>query len=116
MIKEITSVNNAYIKEILALKDKQTRIQNNQFIVEGYHLVEEALKHNLLKIVLCTEVEYLNRLENVEKYKVSDAVIKKIASTKNPQNVIGIVESITNTDLSTIISKDYLRIVILIQS
>ena len=113
MIKEITSVNNTYIKEVLSLKDKQERTKKNLFIVEGYHLVEEALKHNLLKVVLCTDENYLNNLGNIEKYKVSDAVIKKIASTKNPQNIIGIVESVTANDLSTIIKKEYLRVVIL---
>lgn len=113
MIKEITSVNNTYIKEVLSLKDKQERTKKNLFIVEGYHLVEEALKHNSLKVVLCTDENYLNNLGNVEKYKVSDAVIKKIASTKNPQNIIGIVESVTANDLSTIIKKEYLRVVIL---
>ena len=113
MIKEITSVNNSYIKEVLSLKDKQTRTLNNLFIVEGYHLVEEALKHNVLKAVLCTDINYLNDFNLEEKYLVNDVIIKKIASTKNPQNIIGIVNSITNNDLMSIITKDNLRVIIL---
>ena len=113
MIKEITSVNNSYIKEILTLKEKQVRIQKQLFIVEGYHLVEEALKHKVLKAVLCSDINYLNQIAAEEKYLVTDVVIKKISSTKNPQNVIGIVKSITNADLNHIIEKEKLRLIIL---
>ena len=68
MIKEITSVNNTYIKELLSLRDKQVRNNNNLFIVEGYHLVEEALKHHVLKVALCTDKEVLEQLNVDEKY------------------------------------------------
>lgn len=113
MIKEITSVNNSYIKWLLSLKDKQARNEYNLFIVEGYHLVEEALKHNTLKVVLCTEKEVLDKINVDEKYLVNEQIIKKISSTKSPQNIIGVVNSITNQDLESIISKDNLRILIL---
>ena len=113
MIKEITSVNNSYIKWLITLKDKQVRNEYNLFIVEGYHLVEEALKHNTLKAVLCTEKEVLDKINVDEKYLVNEQIIKKISSTKSPQNIIGVVNSITNQDLESILSKDNLRILIL---
>ena len=48
-----------------------------------------------------------------EKYLVSEQVIKKLSSTKTPQNIIGVVKSITNQDLESIISKDDVRLIIL---
>lgn len=113
MIKEITSVNNQYIKELLSLRDKQVRNNTNLFIVEGYHLVEEALKHHVLKVALCTDKEVLEKLNVDEKYLVSEQVIKKLSSTKTPQNIVGVVNSITNQDLESIISNNKLRLVIL---
>lgn len=113
MIKEITSVNNSYVKWLLTLKDKQVRNECNLFIVEGYHLVEEALKHRVLKSVLCTDKEILEKIDVKDKYLVSEQVIKKVSSTKSPQNIIGVVNSITNQDLEVIISKKELRILIL---
>lgn len=113
MIKEITSVNNLFVKELLLLRDKQIRKEKKLFIVEGYHLVEEALKHQVLQTVLCTDKEYLDKVNVLNKYLVTDTVIKKIALTKNPQNIIGIVQNITDNDLETILLKEDLRIIIL---
>ncbi len=113
MMKEITSVNNSFIKWLLTLRDKQVRNEHNLFIVEGYHLVEESLKHNVLKTVLCTEKEVLDKIDVEEKYLVNEQIIKKLSSTKSPQNIIGVVSSIINQDLEAIISKKELRILIL---
>lgn len=113
MIKEITSVNNPYIKELLTLRDKQVRSETNLFIIEGYHLVEEALKHNVLKVVLCTDKEVLTNINISNKYLVSEQIIKKLSSTKSPQNIIGVVNSITNKDLLSIITKENVKLIIL---
>ncbi len=113
MIKEITSVNNSYVKELLSLKEKTIRNELKLFLVEGYHLVEEALKHQSLKAVLCSDVNVLNNFDINEKYLVSDAVIKKLSTTKNPQNIIGVVNSITNKNLDIILSKDDVKLIIL---
>ena len=45
----ITSVNNDRIKELVKLKEKKYRDNNNLFFVEGYDIVFEAYKNNLLK-------------------------------------------------------------------
>lgn len=113
MIKEITSINNSYIKNLLALKTKQGRYNTNLFLVEGYHLVEESLKHQALSAVLCTDKKVLEKLDVDEKYLVSEQVIKKLSSTKTPQNIIGVVNSITNQEIESIVSKKELRLIIL---
>lgn len=113
MMKEITSVNNSFIKWLLTLRDKQVRSEHNLFIVEGYHLVEEALKHQVLSAVLCTDKEVLGKINAQEKYLVSEQVIKKLSSTKTPQNIIGVVNLINKQELESIIKKSELRLLIL---
>ena len=52
MIKEITSANNPYIKDLYKLKEKKYRNLNKRFIIEGFHLVKEAYLKGVLKEVL----------------------------------------------------------------
>ena len=113
MVKQITSVNNSYIKELLTLKDKKDRILKKSFIVEGYHLVEEALKHRLLDSVLSTDKEVLECIDVVNKYLVSDAVIKKLSTTKTPQNIIGVVKNNINSSFDALLAKSDLKVIIL---
>lgn len=113
MIKEITSVNNSFIKELVLLKDKQVRKDKNLFIVEGYHLVEEAFKHQLLDSVLSTEKSVLDSIDITNKYLVSDAVIKKLSTTKTPQNIIGVVKNCINSSFDNLLLKNDLKVIIL---
>ncbi len=88
-MKEITSINNPLIKELVLLKNKKQRIVEKKFIVEGYHLVEEAYKRGLLIQVLTTndQINY----SDIEIIKTTDLVIKKLSSTIEPQGIVGIV-------------------------
>lgn len=45
----ITSVNNDRVKQLVRLKEKKYRDNNNLFFIEGYDIVVEAYKNNLLK-------------------------------------------------------------------
>jgi TrmH family RNA methyltransferase len=87
-MKKITSVNNEYIKFLSKLKDKKTRNQEQKFIVEGFHLVEEAYKANILLEVLTLD-ENIN-YKNIETTLVNKSIIEKLSTTKNPQEIIGI--------------------------
>lgn len=88
-MKNITSVNNPYIKELGLLKNKKNRILENKYIVEGYHLVEEAYKSCQLLQVLTTDEKSKFKVDTI---LVTDAIIQKLSSTKEPQGIIGIVE------------------------
>jgi TrmH family RNA methyltransferase len=57
MKKRITSVENAKIKAWSKLKIKKYRDEYEQFIVEGFHLVNEAKKHNLIIEIISTKEE-----------------------------------------------------------
>ena len=47
-----TSTNNDFIKKIKKLNEKKYRDIYNEFLVEGEHLVLEALKSNLIKHII----------------------------------------------------------------
>lgn len=88
-MKNISSVNNQYIKDLSLLKNKKNRIQENKYIIEGYHLVEEAYKAGVLKEILTTDE---NITFDIPTILVTDAIISKLSSTKEPQGIIGIAE------------------------
>ena len=50
-----TSIENEHIKEIKKLNNKKYRDLNGKFIIEGKHLVEEAIKNNLVEEILLLE-------------------------------------------------------------
>ena len=58
-MRVIRSVQNDNVKYYEKLKDKTFRKQEQKFIVEGKHLVEEALKTNLVEIVMSTDETFL---------------------------------------------------------
>ncbi|MGL5522277.1 MAG: TrmH family RNA methyltransferase [Metamycoplasmataceae bacterium] len=83
MIKKAT---NNQIKELIKLKQKKYRDLTNTFLIEGFHLVEEALKNNLLIEVYAIE-EYQD-FKNC--FLVSEETIKKLSTTTTPQKIIGL--------------------------
>ena len=87
-MKEIISLSNPYIKYLEKLYDKKTRELEGLYIVEGYHLVNEAREVNLLKTALITTID--NQIDDVENIIVTKDIIKKLSKTKNPQDIIGI--------------------------
>ena len=84
----ISSVNNARIKEIMKLKQAKYRKANQQFLVEGDHLVEEALKYGY--------VDYIIKLPSYsfkcdqEILEVSEAVLEKLSFVKTPQPIMAV--------------------------
>ena len=87
-MKEIISLSNPTIKYYEKLYDKKTREAEGLYIVEGYHLVEEARKVGVLKTVLILSDE--DKINGVENFKVTIDIIKKLSKTKSPQSIIGI--------------------------
>lgn len=82
----ITSVQNETVKEIVKLKQKKYRDEMNLFLVEGFHLVEEARKANCLVKVITT----LDETFEEETIYVTCQVMNKIAFTKTPQPIMAI--------------------------
>ncbi len=83
-----TSCENKKIKDIKKLNNKKFRDISKKFIVEGEHLVEEALKANLLLEVLI-EDGYDYSIDSIVNF-VTPNVLKYISNLDNPPKVIGI--------------------------
>ena len=93
---DITSVNNPLVKDAVKLKQKKYRDMFNLFIVEGYHLYEEASKFDIIKYIFTTDKSIQG--ENV--YYVTNQVLIKIAQTKTPQKVLCVCHKIKKEELS----------------
>lgn len=80
----ITSTTNNTIKALVKLKQKKYRDETGCFLVEGEHLVEEALKANQVECLITTK-PIDTKLELIE---VSEEVMAKLAFTKSPQSIM----------------------------
>ncbi|CAM3314926.1 TrmH family RNA methyltransferase [Vagococcus fessus] len=98
-MKEITSTKNAYIKELKKLDKKKYRDETNRYIVEGEHLVQEAIKAGAsIESVLYTETgqtlfEAMSKVVSTveEEYIVTEEVMKTLSSVPAPQGIMAVV-------------------------
>ena len=93
----ITSLENNKIKDLVKLQTKKYRDSTNTFLVEGYHLVEEAYKSNILKEVFILEDNSID-LDIPITYVNSD-VMKKITTTDTYCDIVGLCEKTNNTEI-----------------
>ena len=85
----ITSLNNEYIKKINKLKEKKYRDNTGKFLIEGIHLVKEALKQNIVEELILLETENLIE-ENIPTTYVSKDVMKKLSTMDSYPTIIGV--------------------------
>ena len=92
----ITSTDNKKIKDIRKLIDKKNSLKNELFVIEGDHLVKEAVKRNLL-----TELYILEGYDCEYDFPydtVTEKVMKTLSDLKSIPRVIGV--SKINSDKS----------------
>ncbi|MBR6525248.1 MAG: RNA methyltransferase [Clostridia bacterium] len=93
MIEEIQSLQNPRVKNWRLLQKSRTkRLEEKQYITEGEHMVQEALKeHAALQVLISdsawNKYAYLVQNENVQVFRVSDKVMESISDTKTPQGI-----------------------------
>lgn len=90
----ITSKDNKEIKYINKLRKASFRDSEGIFIVEGFHLVEEAYKRGLLLKVISTKEEAFN----VPHLIVSESILKHLSNLTSP-NIIGLVKINENNNI-----------------
>ena len=85
------------IKFLRSLSFKKNRDQNNQVILEGFRLVEEAIKAKArIESIYCTS-KFINKASNnkyfnsYELIPITDEECKMISNTKNSQGIIALV-------------------------
>lgn len=93
----ITSYTNDKIKDVIKLKQKKHRELTGQFIVEGFHMVEEAISAHLCKEIYFTKK---NVMTDIFSYEVSDEVMKKLSDCLSPQGIIAVCEKPISKSLS----------------
>lgn len=84
MSQRITSTQNPKIKQLRKIfNDKNSEF----FIVEGYHLVEEALKENI--VLELYESDYKTAIYD-NSILVSQNVLEALTKTKNPEGIVAL--------------------------
>lgn len=96
-MKQITSIKNEFVKELGKLSDYKEQKRQGKFLIEGYHLIEEALKAGFLEKVLITKEE--DAIATVPNIMVTEEIIKKLAKTANPQPILGICHIVDSQEI-----------------
>ena len=97
----ITSVSNKKIKDIQKLKENKNIKKYGLYLIEGRHLVEEALEANVVEEIIISEnYEEFSLIEafSGEITKVSNSVMKNISDTITSQGIIAICK-VVNKEL-----------------
>ncbi|MCQ6273457.1 RNA methyltransferase [Bacillus sp. V3B] len=97
-MKYIESVKNPKVKAWKKLLTKKERDQSGTYLIEGFHLVEEALKEQIvLEIIVNQDMEKHPHmhLEGTEVVYVKEDVMKAICDTETPQGIAAVCEQKT---------------------
>lgn len=85
---QITSLGNERVKKYCRLKERKYRDLENQFIVEGMHLVEEAYKAGLVEEII-VDME-INLSFDCPIVFVTREIISKITTLKTPPSILAL--------------------------
>jgi len=91
--KMITSASNKRIKDIQKLKENKNIKKYGRYLIEGKHLVEEALDAKVVEEIIVSEsFEEYNIVDSFEGdlIKVTDSVLKSISDTITSQGIIAV--------------------------
>ena len=108
----ITSVSNKKIKDIQKLKENKNIKKYEKYLIEGKHLVEEAMKVCVVdEIVISEDFEEYSLIDafDGEVTKVSNSVMKYLSDTITTQGIIGVC----NIDKKELDIKKYKKVLIL---
>ncbi|SDN56600.1 TrmH family RNA methyltransferase [Alkalicoccus daliensis] len=95
-MEPISSIQNARIKAWRKLFKKRERDRSGLFLVEGVHLVEEALKAPVnVKVIVLVEGKDIPeqwKVKNTEIVYVTERVLQELSETETPQGMIAVCE------------------------
>lgn len=95
-MQSITSNQNNRVKEWRKMQSKKGRLSSGQYIIEGWHIVDEAIKHDQqIDAVIVTDANFLDQLEVdpavTDTYLITPEVAKHISATETPQGVFAVL-------------------------
>ncbi|MDE3839853.1 RNA methyltransferase [Bacillus methanolicus] len=96
-MKHIHSVQNPQVKQWKKLLTKKERDKTGTFLVEGHHLVEEALKAgSVVNLIMNEKAELLSRLNygSIPVTMVTDEIFNTLTETETPQGVLAVCRQV----------------------
>lgn len=106
-MERITSKQNKKVKELRKLESAKGRKKSNQYLIESWHLVQEAInnlpKSEIISIFI-TDDQYLEHgsdLNGFDVVMISDEVATEIATTSTTQGIFALCK-IKKTNLSEV--------------
>lgn len=90
----ITSVQNIQVKNWRKLHTRKYRSKTKRFLVEGFHLIEEAYHSdwNIETIIVQEGIESPAWMSDEGIVTVSERVFKEISQTESPQGIAAVIE------------------------
>jgi TrmH family RNA methyltransferase len=96
---EIVSPQNLRVKEWTQLLERRGRDKQGKFLIEGFHLVEEAIKAGADVTTIVYSLEkgkpaalFAATQDRIEWIGVSQAVLEKCSDTQTPQGIFAVVD------------------------
>lgn len=93
---KIESIHNEKVKEWAKLTNKKYRDEKGLFLIEGDHLLKEALKYHMVEEVLSLE----KITTEVKNYIVTKEIMKKITNQVTIPKMIGVVKKLKPKEIS----------------
>lgn len=93
----IDSVNNPRVKNWIKLKEKKYRDQMSTFLIEGDHILKEALKMDLVEEIIAINDSF--EVEGIPYYIVSEAVMKKVTNQVTISPVVAVARKIESKEV-----------------
>jgi TrmH family RNA methyltransferase len=84
-------LSKAQIAHIIALRDRKTRYELRQFVIEGDKLIEEASAEGFDIRQLVIRKEHLCPLHNTMFYEIDKMIFRKISTLENPEGSLAVI-------------------------
>ncbi|AXF55849.1 TrmH family RNA methyltransferase [Salicibibacter kimchii] len=100
----ITSANNSLIKKLKKLRQKKYRVKERRFLVEGVHLVEEALLSSVDVVMLVTSDEAPLLSVDISENRVVEvnaSVFAALSDTESPQGWLAVCKMPAEPEVSS---------------
>lgn len=100
-MEEITSVQNGKVKNYNKLKKKKERDKQGIAIIEGFHLIEEAVNSGIIveQLFMMDPSRVSEDLQNAAKecYVINQKVAEALSGTVTPQGIFAVIQKGTTT-------------------
>lgn len=97
----ITSIQNNQVKQWKKLHTKKERMKRGLFLIEGFHLLQEALesKWEVKEVIVREDVTLTDEMSNIVYTLVSKQVFDYLSQTETPQGIIAVMSQAQSIDI-----------------